>query len=303
MTSHTGTRFEDRLLAAILARHPATAAHATGADLRDRAAPRALPILPPRPARRIAAAGAAAVSMVAAGLSIGFTAGRSATPAPRPNSVLDAKTVAFRVTQAVAQASRNSVDNERLVWTNRKGQVVSVTVIWMAGNARRIERFAGPSRSPDRDESFVFSNSGVPETTAGRSVDYGHRVWFRQISFSGFAFGAPPDAAPPGGFQMMLRHGWSRVAGRPVVDGRQTIQFVAAGHFPVLGQVAPGPVTERLWVDPATYLPVKWAIVTPQGVSTRDYRWLAPTAANRAELTAPIPPGFTFLPQPPPYDR
>jgi hypothetical protein len=65
--------------------------------------------------------------------------------------------------------------------------------------------------------------------------------------------------------------------------------------------------TMVLWVDPATYLPVRTAfgvtsaaplpMLIPLG--SADIRWLAPTRANLALLTVPIPPGFRHVPTPP----
>ena len=62
------------------------------------------------------------------------------------------------------------------------------------------------------------------------------------------------------------------------------------------------------WVDPATYLPVRSVstlespLIPGQaqlaGQLQIDYRWLAPTPANVAELHVTIPPGFTEVPAP-----
>ena len=49
------------------------------------------------------------------------------------------------------------------------------------------------------------------------------------------------------------------------------------------------------YVSPATYLPVRQT-VTRRGtlLSTQDFQWLPPTAANLAKLDLPVPPpGFT----------
>jgi hypothetical protein len=59
-------------------------------------------------------------------------------------------------------------------------------------------------------------------------------------------------------------------------------------------------VTTTLWVDPASYLPGRWAqdgnvtgrtgMVVPS--VDEDVEWLSPTSANLAPLTVPVPPGF-----------
>jgi hypothetical protein len=61
-------------------------------------------------------------------------------------------------------------------------------------------------------------------------------------------------------------------------------------------------VTTRLWVDPRTYVPLRSITTQSAGPSghhhalftdTANYRVLAPTSANLALLTPPIPAGFT----------
>jgi hypothetical protein len=91
--------------------------------------------------------------------------------------------------------------------------------------------------------------------------------------------------------------------------------FALAGHQRIGGADAiklimkpqPGlPIRELLWLDPATYLPLR-ASVAFQGSHGRvsllvqDYRWLPPTAANLAALHAAIrhatiPSRFRMLP-------
>lgn len=73
-----------------------------------------------------------------------------------------------------------------------------------------------------------------------------------------------------------------------------------------LTPVRPGAAHEVLWVDPATYLPVRVAYETrrsPKGPFTLGQLWdvqlLLPTAANLARLTMHIPAGFVQVPAPP----
>jgi hypothetical protein len=82
------------------------------------------------------------------------------------------------------------------------------------------------------------------------------------------------------------------VAGRQWVDGVDAIKLT--GHQ--------RSAAATIWVDPDSYLPVRltnpvhlMAGETDQqdaGTLTIDFRWLPPTRANLAELTAPIPKGF-----------
>lgn len=66
------------------------------------------------------------------------------------------------------------------------------------------------------------------------------------------------------------------------------------------------PVRETIWVDPATYLPVRVEVAFPaahgpQSLLVSDYGWLQPTKSNLAALRAAvggetIPPGFRKMP-------
>jgi hypothetical protein len=94
------------------------------------------------------------------------------------------------------------------------------------------------------------------------------------------------------------------VAGRQRIDGTETIELTS--H--------PGsPISEIIWVNPGTYLPVRVVVglssvvgsspgtpALPQGKTvlrqTADITWLPPTAQNLAKLTVPIPAGFREVP-------
>jgi hypothetical protein len=86
------------------------------------------------------------------------------------------------------------------------------------------------------------------------------------------------------------------------VNGVDAIKLVSVRTSPVLYPKGPTiTMITTLWVDPVTYLPVRWKFVSDishqpatQG-GTFDITWLAPTRANLAQLTVQIPPGFTQL--------
>ncbi len=50
----------------------------------------------------------------------------------------------------------------------------------------------------------------------------------------------------------------------------------------------------RFWVDPATYLPIQMALPHQR----TEFRWLAPTPANLAQLKVTVPVGFKQVPPP-----
>jgi hypothetical protein len=75
-------------------------------------------------------------------------------------------------------------------------------------------------------------------------------------------------------------------------DGTEAIELT--GHF--------GATTWHVWIDEATFLPIADGFsssVAADGSSSERYGWLPPTKANLANLTGPIPPGFTLTTQPP----
>jgi hypothetical protein len=79
------------------------------------------------------------------------------------------------------------------------------------------------------------------------------------------------------------------------VDGVNAVKLVSVQRSrlgPTLGTI-----TTIIWVDPATYLPVRlttqWTRPIVSVPDRADFRWLPPTSANLALLTVRIPPGFT----------
>jgi hypothetical protein len=84
-----------------------------------------------------------------------------------------------------------------------------------------------------------------------------------------------------------VKAGAFTVIGHQQIDGRDTIALQ-------VGKVK-GP---SLWIDPATYLPVRWDFSRGEGShasvvnETANYTWLPATQSNQANLKVTIPPGF-----------
>jgi len=99
----------------------------------------------------------------------------------------------------------------------------------------------------------------------------------------------PGIAIGPGGWPAFIRHalgcGEYTQDGRQLVDGIDAIKLTGKG----LG---------ALWVNPATYLPVRALFTFGPAQSQTDFRWLSPTPANLAHLSAPVPAGFRQVPPP-----
>ena len=176
--------------------------------------------------------------------------------------------------------------------------------------------------------SVMYSSSGDPvydEGQSGRSytlVSYPASAWARQAG--GYAPYAPfprKQACRAFGlfapFPVLFRPGLSgkgtsasslpmNVAqavrnavscGSLTVDGRQTIN----GTKTIKLTSSPGSrISETVWVNPRTYLPVRvtgrYAVNDSPVQQTADLTWLPPTAQNRAKLTVPIPAGFREVP-------
>ena len=99
-----------------------------------------------------------------------------------------------------------------------------------------------------------------------------------------------------------LSHGQLTRDGTEDINGVNAIKLVAvvtkpqaSGQFAFVGRTT-------LWVNPATYLPVRINTnltatlghgQTTHIVGTRDVSWLPATSANLADLRVPIPAGFT----------
>jgi hypothetical protein len=112
-----------------------------------------------------------------------------------------------------------------------------------------------------------------------------------QPGLPGIGFSA---SSPPGTVARDLRTavscGTLAVAGRQRVDGIEAIELTSR----------PGSlISETIWVNPSTYLPVRVAVSAPGSplpAETANITWLPPTAQNLAKLTVPIPAGFRQVP-------
>jgi len=187
--------------------------------------------------------------------------------------------------------------------------------------------YLAPQGSSNRYEVFSASGQplmdiGVTATPASRTVTwvfYRAKTWWRM---EGAATPTPQPAAQnscrsqiPVGLDVYespavlvanireaLACGQLTNEGTQYVDGVAAIKLVSVHTFqvPMRGQTITVTVATTLWVDPASYLPVRWAqdgkvtgrtgVVVPS--VDEDVEWLPPTSANLAQLTVPIPPGF-----------
>ena len=177
----------------------------------------------------------------------------------------------------------------------------------------------------DQWRSIVYSPQGRPDYEEGGDasvftlVSYPARTWSRQSGVRGSGApasghddclqaavamrsllmpGAPqlgPAAGTPASVVTLLHTAVSCgsliLAGRQQVDGADAITLTSRSG---------SPLTETIWVNPATYLPVRVVLRSAAGSAalqhTADITWLQPTAQNLARLAVPIPAGFRRVP-------
>ena len=255
-----------------------------------------------RAALAVAATGtAAAVAGATAGLAL--TAGSSGT-APVQTTAY----VVNRVSSALAATDTVGYATSRLTGPGTPTVFSGQTDTWQFG--RRSRQL--------RDTSAGQPSFDVAWRPEGRSsvlteVDYQNRTW------TSVTLRPDQELTPSEGNNLCTGNpaGLFGVDSKSAADWRQIIQTgLKCGAFTVAGrQWVDGVDTIKLtghktashstiWVDPRSYLPVRlvshlralrWGADPSKAARltlTIDFRWLPPTPANLAKLTAPIPPGF-----------
>lgn len=260
-----------------------------------------------RTTRALASMGTAAVAV--AGTAFGVTAASGTTAnvpaAPgTPTATIPTQTAAFveRVSGALGAAGALTQATTQYITPNG---VALAGSYWAYGNKYRETQTVWGKLSSDLEDTAV--NGKVTEI----SVDYTAQTWTRREFTGGVQNHIDLCSGPPwlGGvpgeqdavdlksmIQSGLRCGDLRVTGHQKVDGINALALTV--HFKLASP-------QTIWVDTKTYLPVLM-VTHPDGTSfpapgTGDvpvtevrtqYRWLALTTANLAQLTVPVPPGF-----------
>jgi hypothetical protein len=253
-------------------------------------------------------AGVAAAVAVAVALATGAEPQR-AGPGP-----LQAQTLAYVVSRAersLASSASTEIGIERDAWHGpdfasaflegfggtTPGAQSSVT--WTYRNSSRTELFAARGRPLSADGFVLPVGRRAGQQT---EVDYLTKTWWRAALGTRIVIIPPPATCqwapfPPATSAWMrhvLRCGFFRLAGRQVVNGISAIKIVSRTLM------LPG-TAELIWIDPATYLPVRSLLETTTGKrqwAETDYQWVAATPRYRAMLTQPIPAGFRRVAQP-----
>jgi hypothetical protein len=177
----------------------------------------------------------------------------------------------------------------------------------------------------DQWRAVTYSSAGHPVygegwSTASRYtlVSYLTRTWARQpgtdraaAQASGAGHCGPAATALPLLFQPGLPVGDSAASSPLTVAGKLRAavscgSLAAAGRQRIDGieaiRLTSGPasrIAETVWINPATYLPVRVVIrpaLTKPELLTADITWLPPTAQHLARLAVPVPAGFRRRP-------
>ena len=191
-------------------------------------------------------------------------------------------------------------------WYPRPGQQVRVhTLGW------------GSDGKLGKDAESIFTMPAVPAAPPPNSLD--PSAWGADLNVTGTFIAVFPTkhawgkwhhlsltlglSADATAIRHQLANGQLTIIRRGVVNGHNAIELGLTG----LSGFGTGlhVTAARLWVDAATYLPIRQALRFSDGKQdTTDYTFLPPTAANLAKLRPVIPLGYhrtTLLPGQRPY--
>ncbi len=244
-----------------------------------------------RSRQRWAVSGALAVPVVAAGVALALTVGGTPTGVPGQQPAQAGPAQPHNVAYVVAQSQKalssigdyvvhsvTTVDDGTVhdTWSDVTGQAMAGTTT-AAGAANQ-----AISMTIHGDQLVLLT------------VDYQHHTWWQDKlpkpdKLPAGAFGVP--YGDPSEIRTELGSGDLTLIGTEQVDGR------TAEHLRLnAGDFEPGQVGMDLWVDEASYLPVKLTGHKGTVNFTVSYEWLPRTPENLAKTTLAVPSGFTQTP-------
>ena len=150
-------------------------------------------------------------------------------------------------------------------------------------------------------------DEGMTAAAGGRetavTVTYRGATWSRVTSKIGpMQVPACGPGAVIGPGVMIGPGGWGAVLRNELGCGKYTAagqQIDGINAIKISGNKA----LDAVWVNPATFLPVRAVLISGLGPLQTDFRWLSPTRAGLAQLSVPIPVGFRQVPAPSPGSR
>jgi hypothetical protein len=129
------------------------------------------------------------------------------------------------------------------------------------------------------------------------AVIYGDKTWWRGTLRPAQAprQPAPSGCGPaviigPGGWSAFIRS--ELTCGEYLIDGRQWLDGIDA--IKMTGNKG----LDAMWVNPATYLPLRVIFTFGRERIQTEFRWLRPTPASLAQLGLTVPAGFRQVPPP-----
>ena len=284
------TEFEERLRAEM--RHATTGVSAPSSLVRRARRARRWRIV----SRASAASAAAAVTVAGAVIVSNATTGSSR----------DSGTYTTAYVVKHVESALNALNE--IAYIHVTSRVAASMNIWAydrpQGQAYRAEYF-------DLRSGELFEEVGMTATPTNYqtyiAVYFFDKTWSKQ-TYQGAkprekscGFSLPPTwGTYPGiaaGLHQDLACGALNSEGMQQVDGVNALKLVSVQHSRFGPKRTPATTVTIIWVDPATYLPVR--LTTQQtrpeaSVPMRlDFRWLPPTRANLALLTVRIPAGYT----------
>jgi hypothetical protein len=167
---------------------------------------------------------------------------------------------------------------------------------WMYRGSARISAFTATGQ-----RVFDLGITQGGQTPGSVAVIYHDGTWW-QASLPGLAGPAGPPGSSYCGPGVQLQpgpgDGWPAFirgelkCGEYAVDGHQWLGGIDA--IKITGNGG----RDTLWVNPATYLPVR-VMLTLRAIQIQtDFSWLAPTPAHLAQLNVTVPAGFRQVPPP-----
>jgi hypothetical protein len=103
-----------------------------------------------------------------------------------------------------------------------------------------------------------------------------------------------PSIEDPNWIRESIASGYLRPVSQEQVDGRDTLRLQSVPKVP-----SATPTSETLWIDPDTYLPVRYRFeAASQAPTILDYTWLPRTPQNLAPFDLKPPAGFTHRAKP-----
>jgi hypothetical protein len=299
-TDMRADRFENRLLAAILDDFPNLAdAEARSGRYHESTRPAGSGRARGRGGLALLAGTAAVAAGVASAFGAGaFSAGGHALPGRTTVPArLSADYVVNHVKAAVHASGTDVIEYDLGHAPNSQTGELENTATWAYGNSARMV-----SLTQDLDAAgkpvLGYLMTVTPDKTVTITINYSSRTW----ATTTYPFGSATPANAPGprpqsnaqaaaALWNAVKAGSVTVVGPAEVDGQRAIHLVQ-------GSSRAGEID--MWVNPATYLPIR-TIDTAPGESVTsshairdDYQWLPDTAANMRLLTVAgaIPAGF-----------